>query len=45
MENYTIKEFFGYLFLTGFIIWITYMIFDGFGIFKDFFYTSNRRRR
>jgi len=42
MENYTIKEFFGFLFLTGLFVWIPLILFDGFGIFRDIFYTSNK---
>jgi hypothetical protein len=42
MENYTIKEFFGFLFLAGIFIWLTFIFFDGIGIFRDVFYTSGK---
>jgi len=45
IANFTIKEFFGFLFIAVFYIWISHHIFFGFGIFRDQFFVSNRRRR
>jgi len=43
--NFTISEFLGIIIGFAWFIWLTIVIFDGFGIFKDIFYTSNRRPR
>jgi len=45
INNFTSGEFFGILFITGIYIWLTLQIFNGFGIFKDAFYTSHRKKR
>ena len=45
IQNYTSGEFYGYILMTGIYIWLILQIFSGFGIFKDAFYTSHRKRR
>jgi len=45
MENWGIAEFFGTLFYTGILIFFPLILFDGIGIFKDIFYTSDRGPR
>jgi len=43
--DYGISEFLAVVFLSPFLIWFVLILFDGLGIFKDNFYTSNRRTR
>ena len=45
INNFTSGEFFGYILITGVLIWLTLQVFAGLGIFKDAFYTSHRKRR
>jgi len=45
LENLTISDFLGIIIFLPFFIYMTLVIFDGIGIFRDIFYTSNRRTR
>lgn len=45
LENLTISDFLGIVIFMPFLIYLTLVIFDGIGIFRDIFYTSNRRER
>jgi len=44
MENYSIGEFLGIVFFLPFLIYITIVLFDGLGIFKDVFERTGRKR-
>lgn len=43
--DFTIKEFLGMMIFFPFLVYFTLIIFDGIGIFRDIFFTSDRRRR
>jgi len=45
LENLTIGDFFGLIIILPIFIWLTLILFDGIGIIKDIFYTSNRKMR
>ncbi len=40
-----IEEFLAIIFLAPVLNWLTLVLLDGIGLFKDRFYTSNRRFR
>jgi len=43
--NWGISEFFGTIMFLPFIMYLTLMVFDGVGLYKDWFFTSSRRPR
>jgi len=45
MLNWGISEFFGIMFFLPIFPYLTFVIFDGFGVFRDVFMTSNRKAR
>jgi len=45
IENLTIGDFLGVIIFMPIFIWLTLVLLDGFGLFRDIFYTSNRRTR
>jgi len=45
LENWTIAEFFGTIVFLPILMYLALMIFDGIGIYKDWFFTSSRRPR
>jgi len=45
VENLTIEHFLGCVIFLPIFIYLTLVVFDGMGFFRDMFYTSNRRRR
>jgi len=45
LENFSIGEFFGVIFIFPLFIWLALVFYDGLGIFKDVFYTSGRSPR
>ena len=45
LENFSIGDFFGTIFILPILIWLPLVVFDGIGIFKDMFFTSNRKPR
>jgi hypothetical protein len=44
IEDLTISDFFGLIIFMPLLIYLALLLFDGLGIFKDIFYTSDRRR-
>jgi len=42
LENFSIGEFFGGVFIFPIFIWLVLVLFDGFGIFRDVFFTTFR---
>lgn len=45
LADYSIQEFLGMIFFLPILIWLVLVLFDGIGIFKDVFFTSNRKPR
>jgi len=44
LENLTIEDFLGITFFLPIFIWLALVVFDGIGVLRDQFYTSDRRR-
>ena len=42
LANFSIGEFLGITFFLPFLIWFIYIVFDGFGIFRDAFFPYKR---
>jgi hypothetical protein len=45
IANFSIEEFLGIMFFFPLFIYLTLVVFDGLGIFRDVFFTSTRKRR
>ncbi len=45
VANLTIEHFFGLIIFLPFLIFYGVVMLDGIGIFRDVFFTTNRRRR
>jgi len=45
LENFSIGEFFGIIFIFPFLIWLPLVLFDGIGVFKDAFFNYDRKSR
>lgn len=45
IENFTIENFLACVVFLPIFIYLTLVVWDGVGYFRDIFYTSNRRRR
>jgi hypothetical protein len=45
MTNFGIAEFLGCFFFLPLLNYLYFAVFDGIGIFKDAFFTTNRRTR
>jgi len=42
LENFSIGEFFGIIFILPLFIWLPLQLFDGIGIFRDVFFATYR---
>jgi hypothetical protein len=45
MLDWGVAEFFGIMFFLPLLAYLTFAVFDGFGILRDVFMTSNRKPR
>jgi len=45
LANFSIEEFLGIILFFPFLLYFIYVVFDGIGIFKDFFGPLKSRRR
>jgi hypothetical protein len=45
LANFTIDEFLGIVLFYPFLVYFIFVVFDGIGMFKDFWKPSKRRKR